>query len=411
MPNPARTLTTRDAVVVGLASMLGAGVFGVFGPAADAAGGGLLIAVGIAAAMALCNALSTAQLAVQYPTSGGVYAFGRARLGAWWGYAAGWCFVIGKIASCAAMAMIVAALIAPEGWRAPVATVVVLAVVVVHNLGITRTVRAATILLVVVFAALGTAVWVIWADTSVSFEPAGVAGAGVYGVLQAGGLMFFAFAGYARIATLAEEVRDPARTIPRAMLIALLGVTATYIVVGVSVLAMLGPGELAASQAPVLDAARAAAPGAAPVVIVGASAACVAALLALVSGVSRTSFAMARDSELPRPLSRLSGRHHVPGVAGWVIGLAVIALVWTVDLTFAIGFSSLGVLLYYFIANVAALTQDREHRIAPRFTMVLGAIGCLALVLTLPLASLISGSVLVLTGLVYRAVTSHHRAT
>jgi APA family basic amino acid/polyamine antiporter len=105
----ARRLGTRDAVVVGLGSMIGAGVFAAFAPAAAAAGSGLLLALVLAAGVAYCNAVASAQLAAEYPASGGTYVYGRERLGEWWGFVAGWGFVIGKTASCAAMALTFAA--------------------------------------------------------------------------------------------------------------------------------------------------------------------------------------------------------------------------------------------------------------------------------------------------------------
>jgi len=98
----------RDAVVIGLGSMVGAGVFSAFTPAAAAAGSGLLVGLVVAAVVAWCNATASAQLAAQYPTSGGTYVYGRERLGPWWGFVAGWGFVVGKTASCAAMALTVA---------------------------------------------------------------------------------------------------------------------------------------------------------------------------------------------------------------------------------------------------------------------------------------------------------------
>ncbi|MGN6800119.1 MAG: amino acid permease, partial [Gaiellaceae bacterium] len=101
----ARRLGTRAAVVVGLGSMIGAGVFSAFAPAAAAAGSGLLVGLALAAGVAYCNAVASAQLAAQYPASGGTYVYGRERLGEWWGFLAGWGFVIGKTASCAAMAL------------------------------------------------------------------------------------------------------------------------------------------------------------------------------------------------------------------------------------------------------------------------------------------------------------------
>ncbi|GAA3496166.1 hypothetical protein GCM10019016_032670 [Streptomyces prasinosporus] len=106
-PGLRRTLGTGDAVVVGLGAMLGAGIFAALAPAARAAGSGLLLGLAVAAVVAYCNADSSARLAALYPASGGTYVYGRERLGEFWGYLAGWAFVVGKTASCAAMALTV----------------------------------------------------------------------------------------------------------------------------------------------------------------------------------------------------------------------------------------------------------------------------------------------------------------
>src|SRR5690606_21045634 len=110
----ARRLGTSDAVVIGLGPLIGAGGFTALGPAADAAGGGLLIGLALAAVVAYCNATSSAQLAALHPESGGSYVYGRRRLGHLWGFLAGWSFVVGKTASCAAMALTFGTYAAPE---------------------------------------------------------------------------------------------------------------------------------------------------------------------------------------------------------------------------------------------------------------------------------------------------------
>src|SRR5215212_3953533 len=218
-PGLARRLGTVDAVIIGLGSMLGAGVFAAFSPAARAAGAGLLIGLAVAALVAYCNATASAQLAAQYPTSGGTYVYGRERLGDWWGFLAGWCFVVGKTASCAAMALTFAAYVAPGRWLKPVAVVAVLTLTAVNYRGVTRTAGLTRIIVTIVLVALAVAVAATLAGGEAGLDglAAGTsAGSGWYGVLQSAGLLFFAFAGYARIATMGEEVRDPARTIPRA---------------------------------------------------------------------------------------------------------------------------------------------------------------------------------------------------
>jgi basic amino acid/polyamine antiporter, APA family len=412
-PGLARRLGTGDAVVIGLGSMIGAGVFAAFGPAAQAAGTGLLIGLALAALVAYCNATSSAQLAATYPTSGGSYVYGRERLGAWWGFLAGWGFVVGKTASCAAMALTFAAYVAPGAWERPTAAAAVALLVAVNYRGVTRTAGLTRVIVTVVLASL--AVAVVASAVGVSVPRPGELGdllaGGWYGVLQSGGLLFFAFAGYARIATMGEEVRDPQRTIPRAIVIALAATIAVYAVVAVTVLAVLGPDGVAKSAAPLAAAVRSGSwTWAEPVVRVGAAAAALGALLALIAGVGRTSLAMARNADLPRWLAAVHPTHRVPHHAEVALGAAICVLVLTVDLRGAIGFSSFGVLLYYLVANLSAFTQPAEQRRFPRWFAVLGAALCIVLVVTLPLSSILIGVAVFGIGLAYRAVRLRRRA-
>ena len=247
-----------DAIVIGLGSMFGAGVFSALAPAAQAAGTGLLIGLAIAAVIAYCNATSSARLAARYPDSGGTYVYGRERLGPFWGYLAGWGFVVGKTASCAAMALTVVAYAVPTADRW-VRTIIVIAVVaaltVLNYFGVqksawlTRVIVAITLVVLVL-----TVIGCLTGGTASTAHLLPITGTSVGGVLQAGGLLFFAFAGYARIATLGEEVRDPARTIPRAIPIALSIVLVVYAAVAVAALLALGPTGLAAAVDPLAQA-------------------------------------------------------------------------------------------------------------------------------------------------------------
>jgi APA family basic amino acid/polyamine antiporter len=230
----ARRLSTRDAGIIGLGSMIGAGVFAMFDPAARAAGSGLLIGLAIAAVVAYCNATASAQLAATYPTSGGTYIYGRERLGPWWGFTAGWGFVVGKTASCAAMALTFATYAVPgPAWaQRTVAVAGVLGLAAPNYRGVTKTVLLTRILVTCSLTALAAVVLTIVLSGHTNPANLAMPSGGVGGILQAAGLMFFAFAGYARIATLGEEVRDPGRTIPIAIPIALFGAVAVYLVVG-----------------------------------------------------------------------------------------------------------------------------------------------------------------------------------
>ncbi|MBW3627059.1 MAG: amino acid permease [Actinobacteria bacterium] len=401
----ARRLGTTDAVVIGLGSMLGAGVFAAFGPAAAAAGSGLLVGLALAAAVAYCNATSSAQLAAVHPEAGGTYVYGRQRLGAFWGHLAGWAFVVGKTASCAAMALTFGAYAAPR-WQRELAVAAVVATTAVNYRGIRKTAWVTRLLLAAVLASLAAAVVATLGGGTASitnFED--VFGGDVLGVFRAGGILFFAFAGYARIATLGEEVIDPARTIPRAIPLALGIATAIYAVVAVSALAAVGPGGLAASDAPLATAARAGSlDWLSPAVRVGGTVAALGVLLSLLAGVSRTAFAMAADGELPRRLAAVHPRHRVPHRAELAVGALIVAVVATADLRGAIGFSSFAVLVYYAVANAAAWTLPAELRRWPRLLAGAGFAGCLALAFTLPATSVAAGMGVLGLGVALRAL-------
>ncbi|HEV7975337.1 MAG TPA: APC family permease [Amycolatopsis sp.] len=408
-PQLARRLGTRDAVIIGLGSMLGAGVFAAFGPAAKAAGTGLLIGLAIAAILAYCNATASAQLAATYPTSGGTYLYGREQLGHWWGFTAGWGFVIGKTASCAAMALTFATYAIPGPWWAQrlVACAGVLGLAALNYRGITRTAALTRVLVTCTLLALAAIIVGIAVGGHTSTANLGgwqaLGTGGVYGTLQAAGLLFFAFAGYARIATMSEEVRDPQRAIPRAIPIAL-GITVViYVLIGGSALLAAGPDRLAAATAPLTEAVTAAGvPGLAPVVRIGGALASLGALLALIAGVGRTSLAMARNHDLPRWLAAVHPRYQVPHHAEAALAAVVCVLVLTTDLRSVIGFSSFGVLVYYLIANLSAAGQTAEHRRWPRALNIVGAAGCVVLVATLPLPSVSAGVVMFALGLAGR---------
>ncbi|MFJ6704600.1 MULTISPECIES: APC family permease [unclassified Streptomyces] len=398
-----RTLGVRDAVVIGLGSMIGAGVFAALGPAARAAGTGLLPALAVAAVVAYCNAMSSARLAARYPQSGGTYVYGRERLGAFWGYLAGWAFVVGKTASCAAMALTVGVYAWP-GQAHAVAVAAVVALTAVNYGGVQKSARLTRVIVAVVLAVLACVVVVCLTSGRAGAGRLDIGlSSGAGGVLQAAGLLFFAFAGYARISTLGEEVRDPACTIPRAIPVALGIALVVYACVAVAVLSVLGADALGRSGAPPADAVRAAGvPGLVPVVRVGAAVAALGSLLALILGVSRTTLAMARDGRLPPALAAVHPRFAVPHRAELAVGAVVAVAAATVDVRGAIGFSSFGVLVYYAVANASAWTLDPAPR--ARVVPVVGVLGCAVLAFALPVVSVVTGAAVLAVGALAYAV-------
>jgi amino acid transporter len=406
-----RSLGVFDAVVIGLGSMIGAGIFAALGPAARAAGSGLLLGLGLAAVVAYCNATSSARLAARYPASGGTYVYGRERLGDFWGYLAGWGFVVGKTASCAAMALTVGSYAWPSQTHA-VAVAAVVALTAVNYAGVQKSAWLTRIVVALVLAVLAAVVVAVFTSGIASTDRLQLVSVNLGGVIQAAGLLFFAFAGYARIATLGEEVRDPTRTIPRAIPLALAIALAVYALVAVAALSALGPRRLAESAAPLSEAVRVAGLGwLVPVVQVGAAIAALGSLLALILGVSRTTLAMARDHHLPHVLSAVHPRFQVPHRAELLIGVIVAALAATVDLRGAIGFSSFAVLIYYAVANASAFTlgpdEGRPHRMIP----LIGLVGCLVLAFAMPLSSVLSGVTVLGIGVAAYAIRRVARRT
>jgi len=394
----ARRLGLVDAVALGMGAMIGAGIFAAVGPAAGAAGSGLLIGLALAAVVAYANATASAQLAAVYPQAGGTYVYGRETLGPFWGYLAGWGFVVGKTASLAAMALTVGAYAVP-GYERPIGIAAVILLTAVNYVGVEKTASLTKAIVAVVLATLAIVVFASLAGPSASTDNlANPTGSGLGGILEAAGLLFFAFAGYARIATLGEEVVDPTRTIPRAIPLAL-GITLViYAVVAVSALLAVGPEVLAQSSAPLAAAAEGSLSWAVPLVRVGGTVAALGVLLSLLAGVSRTMFAMARNHEFPSWLGAVHPIHKTPYRAELVAGAAIIAVVAVVDLRGAIGFSSFAVLTYYTIANASAYTQPDAERRWPRWLQILGMTGCAVLAIALPITSVIIGAAVLAIG-------------
>lgn len=400
-----RTLGLSDAVVIGVGSMVGAGVFVAWGPAAEAAAGGLLIGLVVAGIISFCNAASSAQLAARHPESGGTYVYARERIGPAWGHLAGWGFVVGKIASCVAMAHTVGAYLWPEQQGA-VAVTSVLLILAVNLGGLSRTATVTRVLLVVSLGALAVVIASGWSTPGASPGRIDLLATTPLGVLRSAGLLFFAFAGYARIATLGEEVMDPEQTIPKAIPRALGGVLILYAVVGVTLLAAVPVAVVAGSDAPLRLAVDAGALSSwAPVVRIGAGVAALGVLLNLLPGISRTVLAMSRRRELPHWFAGVHGGRGLPVRAEVTVAGVVTALVAVLDLANAIAVSGVAVLTYYALTNASALRLRTEERRWPRWVAWLGLGGCVVLIGALPPAAVLVGSSVIVLGVLVRLIT------
>lgn len=388
-------LSQLDAVFIGLAAMLGAGVFVVFGPAALLAGSWLQFAIVLAAIVAYLNASTIAQLAAVVSRPGGTYAYGRHYLSNNWGFLAGAAFLIGKMGSAAAIALVFASYLTP-GFEIVTASLAIIVMAVINILGVNRTAFGSKILagitiaflLVLVVAAL------FAPATNVPLEsPTGI------GVLTAASLFFFAFAGYARVATLGDEVKDSRVAVPRAIIISLGIVFVIYLSLGWVVENRLGA-LVVGSVTPLADLA-AVSFGTASFVFVFAAVAALGSLLALLAGMSRTAATMAEDGELPRALATRS-RNGTPWLAESFIALIAIVLAASGSFTLTIGLSSFAILVYYAIANLAGYRQPAVEAKRSKVWNIFGLLLCLVLAFSVPLDGLILGLAVLVLAMILR---------
>lgn len=383
-----RRLGPGGAVAIGLAAMLGTGVFAAWTPALRWAGSWLLGSLALAGVVAALNAWSTAALARRHPEAGGAYAYGRIRLGRAAGVVAGSSFVLGKVASAGAAALTVGTYLWPDHARW-VAVAAIAVVLLLDLRGVTRTAAASAVSAAVVVAVLAVVVARVATSSPAAPVPDVPLRPGVLGLLAASGLLFVAFAGYARVATLGEEVRDPERVLPRAIAASLSIVLVVYAGVGWAVTRLLLPlPDDARSSAPVQQLATLAG-GDALTTAVRAAAVVAAggALLSLLAGVGRTLFAMARGGDAPRALQAVS-RHGVPHRAQITAGLgaAVVAVLGGIGAALAV--SGVSILAYYGVAHLAALRLRRDEGRPPVGVPVVGLLGCVVVAAALVLVGL-----------------------
>lgn len=413
-----RELGTAGAVLMGLGAMIGTGVFVSLGLAAGVAGPSVLLALALAAGVALCNGLSSAQLAASHPVSGGTYEYGYRYLNSWTGFTAGWVFVVAKSASAATAALgfsgyALHALGQGTAYLVPLALGVVAAVtgVVVTGLRSSNAANAAIVsvtLVALMFFILAGIPSVESSNLSPFFAVDGRA-VGVPGVLEATALMFVAYTGYARIATLGEEVRDPKRTIPKAIVLAAVLVMVLYGAVAAVAIGVAGSDELRAAAeeqaAPLaVVAQRLPVPFGSAVLTIGALTAMLGVLLNLILGLSRVALAMARRGDLFRVLSTVNARGTTPHWAVLAVGALVAAIAAFGDVRITWSFSAFSVLIYYALTNLAALRMPADERRYPRFIAVVGLIACLGLAFWVDLTVWASGLGLIAAGLVWHAL-------
>ena len=403
-----RSLDLLDAVGIGFGAIVGAGIFVVTGVAAGIAGPSFVVALGIAGVAATANALSSAQLAAAYPYAGGTYEYGYRVLGAWPGYVAGWMFLASKATAAGTVAIGLGGYLAALLPGLPPRLAGVTAIVVFTLLNLYGVRRTSAVNLAIVATSVGALlVFIVFAADDVArtrFTP--FAPEGAYGIMRAAALLFFAYTGYARIATLGEEVRKPEVTIPRAVVITIVGALLLYAAVATVAIGTAGAPALARTAAP-LHVAAAATPHAwlPTLVAAGGLAAMLGVILSQILGLSRMVFAMARRNDLPGRLSEVDERG-VPRSAVLIVGLAAAVIAATGALDAVAAAAAFTILVYYGIANVAALRMPRAGRWLPAWIPTFGLVACAILALSLDARTLVIGLIVLTAGVLLRVLRS-----
>lgn len=388
-----RELGISGAVITGLGSILGTGVFVSIGIAAGVAGDAVVGTIIAAAAVAICNGLSSAQLAANHPVSGGTYEYGYRWLNPWLGFLAGWMFLWAKSASAATAALGFAGYLLPflpvdsGTWLVPVALAGIMLLTIVTLLGIRRTAQingtivGTTLLALVAFIVTGVGIHPAKVLRLESLLPEDV---GWSGLIQSTALMFVAYTGYGRIATLGEEVKQPRRTIPIAVIVTLLISMLLYALVALVGVQLVGADRLAEftqrKAAPLESIAVVMnVPGLPLLMTIGAITAMLGVLLNLLLGLSRVVLAMGRRKDMPSAMAVVGASSGVPWAATLLVAVIIGGIAAIGSVRMAWSFSAFTVLIYYAITNACALRLKDEERLYPRWIPRIGMLSCLSL--------------------------------
>lgn len=416
-PQLKRELGVLGATLMGLGSIVGTGVFVSIGIATGIAGPAVILAVAIGAIVATCNGLNSAQLAANHAVSGGSYEYGYKYLTPWLGFTAGWMFLLAKTASAATAALGFAGYFlnitgVNPSWVVPTALLAVVIVTLIVLSGIRRSNVANMAIVSITLLALGFFILACLPraaeaglDNLTPFFTGSPAS-----VLQASALMFVAYTGYGRIATMGEEAREPRKTIPKAMIVCLVLTMLLYMAVAAVGIGAVGADVLGSATgqgkaAPLEAVARSVAgSGGAFVLAIGAMTAMLGVLLNLILGLSRVLLAMGRRRDMPRVLARLNQQGTTPHWAVLVVGVAIALLVLLGNVKTTWSFSAFNVLIYYAITNLAALRLPASERLYPQWLAWLGLASCLFLAFWVESSIWQVGLGLIVAGLIWHTV-------
>lgn len=409
-----RVLGLRDAIGVGLGAIIGAGIFVVTGVAAGVSGASFIVGLMVAGLIASFNGLSSAQLAAVYPQSGGTYEYGYQLLKPSLGFSAGWMFLVSKLSAAGIVAIGFGSYfhqLVPTFTPLTYSVAAVALLTIANLVGIKK---AGTVNLIIVLVTLLSLVYfVVGGVGSVkasNFTP--FAPFGVMGIAESTAILFFAFTGYARIATLAEEVVEPKKTIPRAVIITIISAIVLYAAVSIVATGAIGAEAMAQSKSPLEVASKAInAPGVSLIITIGASTAMLGVLLSQILGISRMLLAMGRRNDLPHFFEKIHGKTAVPHIGILFTSAIILAITFLGTFEFVVRAATFTILLYYSITNIAAIRQPKPQQLYSKVILYLGLVGCIAMSISLPVNVIVSGIALLSMGFPVRYLVKRFSAT
>lgn len=406
-----RGTSLPGAMLLGLGAIVGTGAYVSIAMATSITGSGVLIAILIAALVAACNGLSSAQLAAVHPVSGGTYEYGYKFLNHWFGFSAGWLFVAAKSASAATAALALSLYVLPalglaQGWQVPLALLIIAIMTLLVLAGVRRSNQANAVIVTVAIGALLVFVFTTFAAYQPAATPQLAKAGSAHDILAAAALIFVAYTGYGRIATMGEEITSPKRNIPLAIIATVLVTTALYLLLGWA-LQYTNLQQQGVNESELALVALASNDTVATVVLVGAAVALLGVMLNLILGVSRVILAMGRRGDLPAAFGGLNVSQTSAPAATWLTAIVMMALALSGSVELAWSFSAFTVLVYYGITNLAALKIPAQQRFVPRAVSVLGLASCIALTLFIDWPVLAAGALLILAGLVWHRWRLH----
>jgi basic amino acid/polyamine antiporter, APA family len=415
-----RAVGLSGAALLGLGSILGTGVFVSLTIVADLAAEWTVLAILIAGVLAVCNGLSSAQLASAHPVSGGAYEYGYRYLNPAAGFTAGWMFLIAKSASAATAALGIAhyinAVLPADREVCPILTGVAIVIVMTAIVlgGLRRSTQLNAVLVSLTLIALG--VFVVKTNpllVGVATEPVSQSGENSITAsatsfpfarfFEACALAFVAFTGYGRVATMGEEIRNPTRNIPLAVILTLALTVTLYVAVGWSLMSA-NSGARSLIEHPGIGNGTLQS-----LIAIGALLAMLGVLLNLILGLSRVLLAMARRGDVPRGLAVLNSAGTSPNRCVIAVGVLVAGLCGLGQVHVTWSLSAFTVLVYYATANLCALKQPQDERRYPPAISVVGCIACCSLAIWVEPFAWITGLALIAVGLIWHSFRQSRR--